>query len=216
VRLAPQMAHSLTKVLRELATHAAKDGALARDDGHVELTWLVKEKQKLQLQWKERNGPPVLPPTRKGFGSRPVERRLAAGASRQDRAASEPAGAAVVLEFCRSPGRERGHLRPRRPPRLLTAAGRNFRGESQKALPPTAAVRLAGMGRSSGDIEAATSAAPFSEWFFAIANQTAPVATARANVPAFQARIAVLQLDVLKSRPQRTLEKAMPGRWFGM
>lgn len=98
VRLGPQVAHSLTKVLRELATHAAKDGALSKDDGHVELTWCVaKEEQKLQLQWKERDGPPVLPPTSKGFGSEPIERRRAAEAGREGPAADEPA--AVVLEL---------------------------------------------------------------------------------------------------------------------
>lgn len=63
----------------ELATNAVKYGALS-DAGHVDVSWAVGDvagNTWLKLDWVERGGPPVVPPTRKGFGSRLIGRGLA-------------------------------------------------------------------------------------------------------------------------------------------
>ncbi|MFC6790725.1 hypothetical protein ACFQE0_14565 [Methylobacterium komagatae] len=61
-------------------TNAAKYGALSVPEGQVAVTWSLHEgeegHQRLDLSWVERGGPPVAPPTRKGFGSRLIERQL--------------------------------------------------------------------------------------------------------------------------------------------
>jgi two-component sensor histidine kinase len=80
INLGEKPALALALAFHELATNAAKYGALSNDDGYVEIAWTlapVTEGEELRLRWHERNGPPVAPPTRKGFGSRLVERNLA-------------------------------------------------------------------------------------------------------------------------------------------
>lgn len=59
----------LALVLHELSTNAAKYGALSVPDGHLDVTWNLNEAGDLELDWREANGPPVMAPRRKGFGS---------------------------------------------------------------------------------------------------------------------------------------------------
>jgi PAS domain S-box-containing protein len=66
--LGPEMAVNLVMVLNELATNAAKYGALS-GAGRVIIVWGV-EGENLTLHWRERGGPPVVPPERTGFGTR--------------------------------------------------------------------------------------------------------------------------------------------------
>jgi PAS domain S-box-containing protein len=77
VWLAPRAALALALALHELGTNAAKHGALSREGGRVRVTWR-EEDDRLRLEWKETGGPPVRPPERRGFGSRLIERGLAA------------------------------------------------------------------------------------------------------------------------------------------
>jgi two-component sensor histidine kinase len=58
--------------LHELATNAAKYGALSGEAGGVILSWHIRpgEAANLDLEWREHGGPPVTPPKRRGFGSR--------------------------------------------------------------------------------------------------------------------------------------------------
>ena len=73
-------AMSLALMLHELATNAAKYGALSTEDGHVDLRWEIladQEQPTLRLSWTEVGGPLVAQPKRKGFGSRFIERGLA-------------------------------------------------------------------------------------------------------------------------------------------
>ncbi len=70
VLLAPNDAQLITVALHELATNAAKYGALSAVDGRVELTWRHAADGRLELRWSETGGPPVRPPTRQGFGTR--------------------------------------------------------------------------------------------------------------------------------------------------
>jgi PAS domain S-box-containing protein len=77
---------ALTLMLHELATNAAKYGALSVPEGRVTVSWEVHEeedKKTLHLDWVERGGPPAAAPTRKGFGSRIIRMGLS-GSGRVD------------------------------------------------------------------------------------------------------------------------------------
>lgn len=65
--------------LHELATNAARHGALSRPGGEVELAWALGEDNVVALTWQESGGPPVSAPSqhRRGFGMRLLERGLA-------------------------------------------------------------------------------------------------------------------------------------------
>jgi two-component sensor histidine kinase len=82
LRLPPRVALGLGMVLHELCTNAAKHGALSVPDGRVAITWRVGAPEggvrRLHLVWRETGGPPVAAPTRRGFGSRLIERGLSA------------------------------------------------------------------------------------------------------------------------------------------
>jgi two-component sensor histidine kinase len=69
---------TLSLILHELATNAAKYGALSVPDGRVSLSWTTDEST-MHLRWREQDGPHVQAPTHKGFGSRLIERGLGSG-----------------------------------------------------------------------------------------------------------------------------------------
>ena len=80
VRLSPKATLALGIAVNELATNAVKYGAFSNEAGTISITWTLDEKPDgrwLRLQWREKGGPPVAPPTRKGFGSRVIEQGLA-------------------------------------------------------------------------------------------------------------------------------------------
>jgi PAS domain S-box-containing protein len=72
VDLTPKQTLALSLALHELATNAVKYGALSCPEGRVEFCWEVKNEH-LHLTWREFAGPPVRPPSRRGFGSRLLE-----------------------------------------------------------------------------------------------------------------------------------------------
>ena len=79
VRLNARAALALSMALHELATNAAKYGSLSTADGYVEIAWRFAEgaaATTLELVWQEHGGPPVTPPSRKGFGTRLIETSL--------------------------------------------------------------------------------------------------------------------------------------------
>ena len=81
VWLPPRLTLAFNMALHELATNAVKYGALSDDGGRVILNWDIEEGSQpaqLWLRWEEVDGPPVVAPTRRGFGSRLIERALAA------------------------------------------------------------------------------------------------------------------------------------------
>jgi two-component sensor histidine kinase len=78
VPLAPSQAVALGLLIHELATNAAKYGALSSGAGRVAVAWTF-EAGVLNLTWTETGGPAVSPPTRRGFGSRLIERSLESG-----------------------------------------------------------------------------------------------------------------------------------------
>lgn len=82
VPLPPQLALTITLVLHELATNAAKYGSLSREGGSVSLVWEMPEpggdgERHLRMRWKEAGGPPVSAPTHKGFGTTLIRRSVA-------------------------------------------------------------------------------------------------------------------------------------------
>jgi two-component sensor histidine kinase len=83
VALGPAAALSLGMIFHELATNAAKYGALSNGSPHSEggrvfVDWSVADQtdRRLTIEWRELDGPPVAPPTRRGFGSRLIERNV--------------------------------------------------------------------------------------------------------------------------------------------
>jgi PAS domain S-box-containing protein len=78
--LGPEAAHTFGLILHELATNAAKYGALSTENGQLEVTWKRGsdlEQNEAIFTWVETGGPPVTPPTRRGFGSVLIEQSLA-------------------------------------------------------------------------------------------------------------------------------------------
>ena len=82
LRLRPDTVQPLSMVLHELATNAAKHGALSTPSGHVAVSWRLvppdraacRDDGRIVLVWQEGGGPqPEDPPTRRGFGSIVVE-----------------------------------------------------------------------------------------------------------------------------------------------
>jgi PAS domain S-box-containing protein len=66
-------------IAHELVTNAAKYGSLSVPAGRLEISWRVTGEEggrQVELTWREKDGPPVAEPTRKGFGSRLVERSI--------------------------------------------------------------------------------------------------------------------------------------------
>jgi PAS domain S-box-containing protein len=76
VRISPKTALALALAIHELSTNAVKYGAWSGEEGLVSIDWRV-EQGRLHMRWRETGGPAVAPPTRRGFGSRLIERGLA-------------------------------------------------------------------------------------------------------------------------------------------
>ena len=80
IQLSPGEALGTTMVVHELCTNALKYGSLGSQDGRVDLTWLVRDRdggRLLAMTWRETGGPPVSRPEGKtGFGTRIIARAL--------------------------------------------------------------------------------------------------------------------------------------------
>jgi two-component system CheB/CheR fusion protein len=107
VRLESGAALTLSMVVHELATNAAKYGALSAPEGALEVAWRLENTTtpRVSLEWRESGGPAVKAPERRGFGSTLIERAVAyelGGSSRLDYAAK---GARCRIEFPLPPHR---------------------------------------------------------------------------------------------------------------
>jgi two-component sensor histidine kinase len=101
VEIGGKAALSLALTLHELTTNAVKYGALSVPEGWVAVTARVFDGQdgpNLRIAWTERGGPPVGPPSRKGFGSRLIERGLTAQVGGQIVLDYPPEGVTCVIE----------------------------------------------------------------------------------------------------------------------
>ncbi len=100
VRLHSKAALTLALVFHELAANALIHGALSVREGRVAIGWRVEQTPggpRMFFLWQESSGPRVDPPTRKGFGSRLIERGLAQDLDGEVRLAFEPTG--VVFQI---------------------------------------------------------------------------------------------------------------------
>ena len=101
IRLQPKASLTLAMVFHELATNAVKHGALSNGAaGRIDIAWQVEsvpQGDQMRLRWRESGGPPVTPPSHKGYGSRLIERGLAQELNGEVRLDYEPAG--VVCEI---------------------------------------------------------------------------------------------------------------------
>lgn len=78
VLLAPDAAQGIGIALHELSTNALKYGALSVPDGRIVINWtLDPDESMFAIEWQEQGGPPVAPPTRRGFGRTVIERLAA-------------------------------------------------------------------------------------------------------------------------------------------
>lgn len=75
--LPPKTAVSLAMAVHELATNALKYGGLSAPEGRVDIRWTIDD-ERLHLVWRESGGPAVRMPSARGFGTRMIERGLAA------------------------------------------------------------------------------------------------------------------------------------------
>jgi two-component sensor histidine kinase len=76
VFLEPNSAQAIAVTLHELATNAAKYGALSGAEGQIEVKWSHTADGRLTLLWTETGGPPVKIPTHHGFGGRVIKRMI--------------------------------------------------------------------------------------------------------------------------------------------
>ena len=74
--LAPDAFSILSLVIHELMTNSAKYGALCDQRGQVTIDWTRDAKGDLIIDWREKDGPLVIPPTRRGFGSTIIEHSI--------------------------------------------------------------------------------------------------------------------------------------------
>lgn len=77
IKLAPNDAMSLGLAIHELATNAAKYGALSTTSGRVHVNWSLAGNDQAEIHWREEGGPPVKEPTRRGFGRDLIEKIVA-------------------------------------------------------------------------------------------------------------------------------------------
>lgn len=97
VLVAPAICSSLALMIHELGTNAVKYGALSAPEGCVMITWTV-EADRINLEWRETGGPPVQPPSRKGFGSRLIQAAFPAGQGETELLFA-PEGVRCVMRF---------------------------------------------------------------------------------------------------------------------
>jgi len=76
VLLEPNAAQAIAVTLHELATNAAKYGALSVANGRLDVNWSHQSDGRLSLRWIEKAGPAVQAPTRTGFGRRIIEQMI--------------------------------------------------------------------------------------------------------------------------------------------
>lgn len=70
----PEAAQPLSMVLHELATNAAKHGALSHPDGRLSVRWqVIEDGEWIRLEWQEQATIPAMEPQRRGFGSTMIE-----------------------------------------------------------------------------------------------------------------------------------------------
>ena len=99
VRLGPVAAVTLGMALEELASNAARFGALSTPSGQVRISWRPGAPGRLKLDWEELGGPPVQPPSQRGFGLEMIEKVLAAELRGEVRLEFPPQGVHCAMDM---------------------------------------------------------------------------------------------------------------------
>ncbi|MGE0055166.1 MAG: PAS domain S-box protein [Hyphomicrobium sp.] len=103
VNLSPQASEAIGLALHELATNSIKYGALSVPTGRVEIRWTLQPSDEPQhdlvLEWQEHGGPPVTPPSSKGFGSQVLETLTARAVQGEVKALYKTEGFHWILKF---------------------------------------------------------------------------------------------------------------------
>lgn len=118
VALKPKAGLALAMAIHELASNAAKYGALSTVSGRLEVRWTVTsgtDKEILALAWTESGGPAVQPPVRRGFGTTLIERALTHELDAEVRREFAVPGLRCTIEIPLT--EEVGRVRPARYPR---------------------------------------------------------------------------------------------------
>jgi len=95
IALKPEAAQNLGLAIHELATNAAKFGALSVSTGRVSISWVQQENstnKSIELDWRESLGPRVKVRRKKGFGSMVIERNLARALDAEVKLEFDPGG----------------------------------------------------------------------------------------------------------------------------
>ena len=130
VLVEPQALTVLALVAHELATNAAKYGGLSDNEGTVSVSWRFLDDGALSLSWRESDGPPVVKPNRRGFGTTIIERSVPFELQGQAELRYKPTGIeadfTIPSRFVRA-GEEKAapapaHRRPIETPQLAGAA----------------------------------------------------------------------------------------------
>ena len=103
--LSSRRAMAIGMMLHELATNAAKYGALSLSSGTVRVSWITQNglQPLLHLEWSETGGPPVEKSARRGFGSRLIERGLARELSAHVDLVFDPNGVRCTIDMPLAP-----------------------------------------------------------------------------------------------------------------
>ena len=99
VALPPAAAQALAMALHELATNAAKYGALSTPEGQVAVSWTRERRGPLTIRWAETGGPIVTRPTRRGLGAAMLARALGGALKGETRMDWRPEGLVCDLEL---------------------------------------------------------------------------------------------------------------------
>jgi PAS domain S-box-containing protein len=102
VKLPPRAVLAMSMALQELATNAVKYGALSNEIGRINIAWTLSRSGspvRIHLRWEELGGPLVTEPTRRGFGSRLIEKHLAQDLNGRVELEFAPAGLICDIDF---------------------------------------------------------------------------------------------------------------------
>ena len=106
IDLRPQACLAISMILHELTTNAVKYGALSVPTGSIDIAWRIDapgKEQTILIEWRERGGPAVAPPSRQGQGTRFIERSIAYELGGEASIVFDPDGLHTTLSFPSAP-----------------------------------------------------------------------------------------------------------------
>jgi two-component system CheB/CheR fusion protein len=104
LQLGASMAATLGMVFFELASNAAKYGALSTEEGRVDVVWNTDKAGVLSIHWKEIDGPAVVEPPKRNFGTSFIQQSLEYELGGKVNLRFEPSGVECDIEIPLPPG----------------------------------------------------------------------------------------------------------------